>query len=88
MTSVTAPFVAPAQFVVDDKMCSLNGTFCRPLHTLSPQGGGTGKGAKGRGRRRGKRRGDFADGYDEMQGWNEVTQFSDFVYPCNAVYPS
>ena len=35
---VTAHFVAPAQFVVDDKMCSLNGTFCRLLHKLSPQG--------------------------------------------------
>ena len=54
-----------------------------------------GKGAKGRGRRRGKRRGEFTDGYDEMTGWtygmpgwNEVTVFSDFVYPCNAGYPS
>ena len=35
---VTAHFVAPAQFVVDDKTCSLNSTFCHPLHTLSPQG--------------------------------------------------
>ena len=57
--------------------------------------GETGKGAKGRGRRRGKRRGDFTDGYDEMPGWtygmpgwNEVTELSDFVYPCNAGYPS
>ena len=56
--------------------------------------GKTGKGAKGRGRRRGKRRGDFTDGYDEMPGWtygmpgwNEVTELSDFVYPCNAGYP-
>ena len=49
---------------------------------------GAGKGAKGRGRRRGKRRGDFTDGYDEMRRWNEVTQVSDFVYPCNAGYPS
>ena len=40
------------------------------------------------GRRRGKRRGDFTGGYDEMPGWNEVTEFSDFVYPCNARYPS
>ena len=48
----------------------------------------TGKGAKVRGRRRGKRRGDFTDGYDEMPGWNKVTEFSDFVYPCNAGYPS
>ena len=59
------------------------------------QVGETGKGAKGRGRRRGKRRGDFTDGYDEMPWytygmpkWNEVTVFSDFVYPCNADYPS
>ena len=34
---VTAHFVAPAQFVADDKMCTLNGTFCRTLHTLSPE---------------------------------------------------
>ena len=47
-----------------------------------------GKGAMGRGRRRGKRRGDFIDGYDEMPGWKEVTEFSDFVYLCNAGYPS
>ena len=47
--------------------------------------GETGKGAKGRGRR-GKRRGDFTDGYDEMPGWtygiagwNEVTEFSLFA---------
>ena len=55
--------------------------------------GGNGKGemgkwAKGRGRKRGKRKGDFTDGYDEEPGWNEVTEFSDFVYPCNAGYPS
>ena len=44
--------------------------------------GETGKGAKGVGRRRGKTRGDFTDGYDEMPGWtygmpgwNEVTVF-------------
>ena len=30
--------------------------------------GGNRKGTKGRGRRRGKRRGDFTDGYDEMLG--------------------
>ena len=48
----------------------------------------TGKWAKGRGRKRGKRRGDFTDGYDEEPGWNEVIEFSDFVYPCNAGYPS
>ena len=46
------------------------------------------EGQKGEGRRRGKRRGDFTDGYNEMPGWNEVTEFSDFVYPCNAGYPS
>ena len=54
--------------------------------------GETGKLAKGRGRRRGKRRGDFT--YEMfgwtygMPGWNEVTDFLDFVYPCNAGYPS
>ena len=32
-----AHFVAPAQFVADDKMCAFNGTFCPTLHTLSPQ---------------------------------------------------
>ena len=54
-----------------------------------------GEGGKMRGKKRGKRRGDFTDGYDEMPGWtygipgwNEVTEFSDFVYPCNAGYPS
>ena len=51
-------------------------------------GEGNRTGEKGRGRRRGKRRGDFTDGYDEMPGWNEVTEFSDFVYPYNAGYPS
>ena len=34
---VTAHFVAPAQFVAGDKMCTFNGTFCRTLYTLSPQ---------------------------------------------------
>ena len=54
--------------------------------------GETGKLAKGMGRRRGKRRGDFT--YEMlgwtygMHGWNEVTDFFDFVYPCNAGYPS
>ena len=54
--------------------------------------GETGKLAKGRGRRRGKRRGDFT--YEMlgwtygMPGWNEVTDFFDFVYLCNAGYPS
>ena len=59
------------------------------------QEGGDGEGGKGEGERRGKRRGDFTDGYEEMPGWtygmpewNEVTEFSDFVYPCNAGYPS
>ena len=53
------------------------------------------EGGKREGRRRGMRRGDFTDGYDEMPGWtygmpgwNEVTEFSDFVYPCNAGYAS
>ena len=50
--------------------------------------GETGKVGKGRGRKRGKRRVDFTDGYDEEPGWNEVTEFSAFVYPCNAGYPS
>ena len=61
--------------------------------------GETGKLAKGgRGRRRGKRRGmfgwDFTWGNEMlgwtygMPGWNEVTDFFDFVYPCNAGYPS
>ena len=48
----------------------------------------TGRGRRGSGqrggRKRGKRRGDFTDGYDEEPGWNEVIEFSDFVYPCNA----
>ena len=35
--AVTAHFVAPAQFVAGDKMCTLNGTFCSTLHTLSPE---------------------------------------------------
>ena len=57
-------------------------------------GGGNGKGKTGKGQtgggggiRRGKRRRHFTDGY-EMVGWNEVREFSDFVYPCNAGYPS
>ena len=54
--------------------------------------GEMGKLAKGRGRRRGKRRADFT--YEMlgwtygMPGWNEVTDCFDFVYPCNAGYPS
>ena len=36
-TGVKAHFVAPAQFVPGDKMCILNSTFCRTLHTLSPE---------------------------------------------------
>ena len=51
-------------------------------------GNGNREGGKGEGGREGKRRGDFTDGYDKMPGWNEVTDFSDFVYPCNAGYPS
>ena len=49
---------------------------------------GDGEGGKGKGEKKGKRKGDFTDGYDEMPGWNKVTEFSDFVYPCNAGYPS
>ena len=59
------------------------------------QEGGDSKGSNGKVRRRGKRRGDFTDEYDEMPrwtygmpGWNEVTKFSHFVYPCNIGYPS
>ena len=33
------------------------------------------------------RGGNFSDGYEEPAR-NEVTGFSDFVYPCNAGYPS
>ena len=36
----------------------------------------------------GPRSGDFTDGYDELSGWKAVTEFSDFVYPCNTGYPS
>ena len=56
---------------------------------------GDGEWGKGEGRGRGKRRGDFTYGNDEMPGWtygmpgwNEVTDFSDFVYLCKAGYPS
>ena len=55
--------------------------------------GETGKLAKGRGRTRGKRRGDFTDGY-EMLGWtygmpvwNEVTELFDFVLPVQRWVP-
>ena len=70
------------------------------LGGVNGEGGGNGKGetrkgANGRGRGSGKRNGDFTDGYGEMPGWtygmfgwNEVTEFSHFVYPRNAVYPS
>ena len=34
---------------------------------------------KGEGEKKGKRRGDFTDGYDEMPGWKEVTVFSLFT---------
>ena len=38
------------------------------------------RGQRGGGReRRGKRRLDFTDGYDEVPGWKEVTVFSDSV---------
>ena len=56
------------------------------------------EGGKGEGEKKGQEERkfqDFTDGYDEMPGWtygmpgwNEVTEFSDFVYPCNAGYPS
>ena len=53
------------------------------------QEGGDGEVSKVEGeKKRGKRRGDFTDVYDEETGWSEVTEFSDFVYPCNAGYPS
>ena len=56
----------------------------------------TGRGRLGGDNREGEmRKGDFTDGYKEilgwtygMLGWNEVTEFSDFVHPCNAGYPS
>ena len=55
---------------------------------------GRGRGAMGRGRSRGKRIGDFTDGHDEMPGWtcgmtgwNEVTEFSVFVFPVQRRVP-
>ena len=49
-------------------------------------GRGDGEGATGWGRDgEGGERGGQAH---RMPGWNEVTVFSDFVYPCNAGYPS
>ena len=55
--------------------------------------GGDGEGAtKGETGKLAKRRGDFT--YEMlgwtygMPGWNEDTDFFDFVYPCNAGYPS
>ena len=56
--------------------------------------GETGKLANGRGRRRGTRRGGFHRWIEMlgwtygMPGWNEIMEFFDFVYPCNAGYPS
>ena len=58
--------------------------------------GATEKGQLGGGNREGEMgKGDFTDGHNEilgwtygMLGWNEVTEFSDFVYPCNVGYPS
>ena len=46
--------------------------------------GGNGEGKIGREQLRGRGRGGQAH---TMPGWNEVTVFSDFVYPCNAGYP-
>ena len=46
------------------------------------------KGAKGRGRRRGKRRVDFRDGYDEMPGCNEVTVFLTLFTPATPGIPA
>ena len=56
----------------------------------------TGRGRLGGGNREGEMgKGDFTDEYNEilrwtygMLGWNEVTEFSDFVHPCNAGYTS
>ena len=59
-------------------------------------GRGDGEGATGRGKpgsgqmgggEKGATRGNFTDGYEEPAR-NKVTGFSDFVYPCNAGYPS
>ena len=53
--------------------------------------GAMGKGRWGGGNRTGEKKVQEERGfhrYDEMPGWNEVTEFSDFVYPCNAGYPS
>ena len=63
---------------------------------VSNREGATGRGQLGGGYREVEMvKGDFTDGYNEilgwtygMLGWNEVTEFSDFVYPCNAGYPS
>ena len=57
---------------------------------------GNREGAIGRGQQGGEMgKGDFTGGYIKilgwtygMLGWNEVTEFSDFVHPCNAGYPS
>ena len=56
--------------------------------------GGVGEFGKGEGENKGQEEGGFTDGY-EMLGWtygmpvwNEVTELFDFVYPCNAGYPS
>ena len=42
---------------------------------------------KGEMEKKGQEEGDFTDGNDEMPGW-DVTEFSDFVYPCNAGAPA
>ena len=63
-------------------------------------GGSNRKGRRGRGQRlggRGGSRGDWISQMDMMKclgghmeclGGMRVTEFSDFVYPCNAGYPS
>ena len=50
------------------------------------QEGGNGEVGKWEGEKKGQG-GNFSDGYEEPAR-NEVTGFSDFVYPCNAGYPS
>ena len=52
--------------------------------------GKTGRGQKGRGRWGGgnEEGGERGGQAHRMPGWKEITVFSDFVYPCNAGYPS
>ena len=62
-------------------------------------GGATGRGRQGswqtgEGEEGARGGGDFTDGYEmlgwtyRMPGWNEIRESFDFVYPCNAGYPS